>query len=342
MSKAKKKSAPAANVKSIVEQVHVRDFYGTRKVFFIISGVLMALVLALCFIRGVNVSIEFRGGTMATYSYSGTVDENKIRDIAQESLGTSVRTQLGETFTGEKQTTFTLSFNMDTPFDSTAQQQVLARFQEEFPDSEIEALESSDIAPSSGKQFLAKCTVAALFAAVVLILYIAWRFNRISGWSAGIFAVVALLHDLVVVFGTFVACGYELDSNFMAVILTILGYSVNDTIVIYDRIRENQAGLKNTPLPELVNISLSQTMRRTIRTSVTTIAAMLIVSILAAVNNVTTILHFSIPLTVGMVSGCYSSLCLAPMLWLAWKQRGQKTEKTEKAGKETAKKAEEA
>ena len=111
----------------------------------------------------------------------------------------------------------------------------------------------------------------------------------------------------------------------MAVILTILGYSVNDTIVIYDRIRENQNLLPaGTKLPELVNISLSQTMRRTIRTSVTTITAMLIVSILAVTNNVSSILRFSIPMTVGMISGCYSSLCLAPMLWTAWKTRVKK------------------
>ena len=144
------------------------------------------------------------------------------------------------------------------------------------------------------------------------------------------FAVVALLHDLVIVFGTFVICRFEIDSNFMAVILTILGYSVNDTIVIYDSIRENQSLLPaNTKLPELVNISLSQTMRRTIRTSITTITAMLIVTILAAVNNVTSIMRFSIPMTVGMISGCYSSLCLAPMLWTAWKMREKKPAKTE-------------
>ena len=109
--------------------------------------------------------------------------------------------------------------------------------------------------------------------------------------------VVTLLHDLTTVYGAFVICGFEIDSNFMAVILTILGYSVNDTIVIYDRIRENQQLMpQNTPLVELVNTSLSQTMRRTIRTSITTITTMLIVTILAAIKGVDSILSFSIPL----------------------------------------------
>ena len=329
MSKQNKKNTQAVSVKSLTEQVRVRDFYGTRKTYFVISAVLMVLVLLMCFVRGVNISIEFKGGTLATYAYSGTVNENELADVARDYLKTVVNVQLGETFTGDKQTTVTFSFNLDNnqAFTAEMQTELETRLQEKFPDAKIAALETNDVAPSSGKIFLLKCTVAAVFASVVLILYIAWRFKRISGWSAGIFAVCALLHDLVIVFGTFVVCGFEIDSNFMAVILTILGYSVNDTIVVYDRIRENQSILpKDTDLPTLVNISLSQTMKRTIRTSITTIAAMLIVSVLATVNHVDSILHFSIPMTVGMISGCYSSLCLAPMLWTAWKTRGRKAE----------------
>ena len=315
------------NIKNITEQVRVRDFYGTRKVFFVLSALLMVAVLALCFIRGVNISIEFKGGTLSTYSYDGSVSESDLSKTANEYLNTLVKVTTGETYTGETQKTFTLSFNLDggKAFSGEMQQEMLAKLQEAYPDAKIEALESNDVAPTSGKTFLMKCLVAAVFAAVVLILYIAWRFKRISGWSAGIFAVVALLHDLVVVFGTFVALGFEIDTNFMAVILTILGYSVNDTIVIYDRIRENQGLLpKETKLSDLVNLSLSQTMKRTVRTSITTITAMLIVTILATVNHVDSILRFSIPMTVGMISGCYSSLCLAPMLWTAWKTRRAK------------------
>lgn len=321
----KKNNTTQTNIQSIIEQVKVRDFYGTRKVYFVISAILVVLVLLCCFIRGVQVSIEFKGGTLATYAYSGSIDESGLASAAGDVLGTQVKVQTGETFTGEKQTTFTLSFSMDEPFSAELQDKLLNTLVEKYPDASIESLETNDVAATSGVRFLTKCLVAAVFAVIVLILYIAWRFNRISGWSAGVFAICALLHDLVIVFGTFVVCGFELDANFVAVILTILGYSVNDTIVVYDRIRENQSLLPSTtPLPELVNISLSQTMRRTIRTSITTIAAMLIVTILATVNHVDSILRFSIPMTVGMISGCYSSLCLAPMLWTAWKTRAKK------------------
>ena len=330
MSKSNKKNKNNSNVQSILEQVKVRDFYGNRKKFFTLSSVLMVLVLLSCFIFGVHVSIEFKGGTIATYSYTGTIDEAEVARVAKEYLGTAVNVQTGETFTGEKEQSLTLSFSMKQGFTADMQDTLLNKLKSNFESNDINSLETNDVAARSGKRFLLKCSVAALFASIVLILYIAWRFKRISGWSAGVFAVVALLHDLVIVFGTFIVCRFEIDSNFMAVVLTILGYSVNDTIVIYDRIRENQGLLPaGTKLPELVNISLSQTMRRTIRTSITTITAMLIVTILAAVNNVTSIMRFSIPMTVGMISGCYSSLCLAPMLWTAWKTREKKEAKSE-------------
>lgn len=307
---------------SYTANVKVRDFYGTRKVFFIISIVLVAVSILSSFIFGVGIAIEFKGGTIADYSYTGTVNENDLASAAKDVLGTNVRVQLGETFTGDNSASFTVSFSMDEPFTVELQDELMKTFTEKYPDSEIEMLQCNDVAASAGKNFFGKCIVAASFAAIVLILYIAWRFKKISGWSAGLFAVVTLLHDLTTVYGAFVICGFEIDSNFMAVILTILGYSVNDTIVIYDRIRENQQLMpQNTPLVELVNTSLSQTMRRTIRTSITTITTMLIVTILAAIKGVDSILSFSIPLMIGMMVGCYSSLCLAPMLWTSWKTR---------------------
>ena len=307
---------------SYTANVKVRDFYGTRKVFFIISIVLVAVSILSSFIFGVGIAIEFKGGTIADYSYTGTINENDLASAAKDVLGTNVRVQLGETFTGDNSASFTVSFSMDEPFTVELQDELMKTFTEKYPDSEIELLQCNDVAASAGKNFFGKCIVAASFAAIVLILYIAWRFKKISGWSAGLFAVVTLLHDLTTVYGAFVICGFEIDSNFMAVILTILGYSVNDTIVIYDRIRENQQLMpQNTPLVELVNTSLSQTMRRTIRTSITTITTMLIVTILAAVKGVDSILSFSIPLMIGMMVGCYSSLCLAPMLWTSWKTR---------------------
>lgn len=318
MSKKKETIAPMA------QNVKVIDFFGKRKVFFMISSVLMILTLLSCFIFGVTLSIEFKGGTLATYSYEGTVSETELQKLASDTLKTDAKVQLGETFTGENITSFTVSFTMDEPFSVEMQDTLMKELTAKYPDGKIEMLESNDIAPSSGKVFFVKCIVAALFATILLIVYIAWRFKRISGWSAGVFAIVALVHDLIVVFGAFVILGFEIDSIFMAVILTILGYSVNDTIVIYDRIRENQKLMPKMPLAELVNLSLSQTIRRTIRTSITTISSMMIVTIVTLVCNVSSILSFSLPMIIGMLSGSYSSICLAPILWVTWKSRAKK------------------
>ncbi len=318
MSKKKETLTPMA------QNVKVIDFFGKRKVFFVISSVMIILTLLSCFIFGVTLSIEFKGGTIATYSYEGTVSESELQKLVSDSVGADATVQLGETFTGENITSFTASFSIDEPFSAEMQDTLLKELTTQYPDANITLLESNDIAPSSGKVFFVKCIVAALFATILIVIYIAWRFKRISGWSAGVFAIVALVHDLIAVFGAFVVCGFEIDSIFMAVILTILGYSVNDTIVIYDRIRENQQLMPKMPLAELVNLSLSQTIRRTIRTSVTTITSMIIVTVVALICNVSSILSFSIPLIIGMISGSYSSICLAPVLWVTWKNRPKK------------------
>ena len=118
--------------------------------------------------------------------------------------------------------------------------------------------------------------------------------------------------------------GFDIDANFMAVLLTIFGYSVNDTMVIYDRIRENKKLYPNAPFEELVDVSNSECLRRSLRTSITTVGCMVIISIVATVMGLTSILSFSLPLCFGLISGTYSSVCLAPQLWIVWKQRGKK------------------
>lgn len=307
----------------------LRDFCGKRKIFVILSSVLILISILSSFIFGVEIAIEFKGGTIISYSYEGAVDTQQVDDIAQEVLGTPVVIQTGESYVEGGGNSMTISFSYEEGgFTAELQDRLTTRISEQFPDANVACLESNDVSPSSGQEFFLKCIVASLFAAILIILYIAWRFQRISGWSAGVSAVCALVHDLILVYGAFVLMGFEINANFMAVILTILGYSVNDTIVIYDRIRENQKLLPgNTPLNELINISLSQSFRRTMRTSITTISAMIVVSVVAGVNHLDSILSFSLPMIVGMASGTYSSLCIAPTIWAWW---------NEKQGKNTA------
>ena len=301
------------------------NFSGMKKVYFTIASILIVLSLCTSFL-GVEVAIDFKGGTIVSYSYTGDIDENACKAEIEEILGTPITLQTGESFDADTNT-LTISFSYNEGLSADLQNQMLTCIQETYPDAEVAMLDSNDVSPSSGKEFFGKCIVAVIFAALLLILYIALRFKKVSGWSAGIFTIMALLHDIIITYGAFVLCGFEINANFMAVLLTIFGYSINNTIVVYDRIRENQALLpKKSTIAELVNISASQTLRRSIRTSITTLATMIIISVVAGVCHVNDIMSFSLPMVFGLLAGTFSSQCIAPTLWVWWNEkRGIKT-----------------
>ena len=143
--------------------------------------------------------------------------------------------------------------------------------------------------------------------------------------AAGVFALLALVHDLLIVYFTFVLFRIPLNDNFVAVMLTILGYSLNDTIVIYDRIRENRRKMDaKTPMSEIVNISIRQSFTRTANTAICTFAAILVVTVVAIVLQMDSILSFALPMLMGIISGFYSSVFLCPPLWAKWVSRKQK------------------
>ncbi len=305
--------------------VKTLKFAETKKTFFIISAVLIVLSICTTF-TGVDVAIDFKGGTIVSYSYSGDLNENDCKAGIEEILGTSVTLQKGESFDSDTNI-LTVSFSYDESLTLEQQENMLAKVQEIYPDNNVNMLESNEVSPSSGREFFGKCIVAVIFAAVLLIIYIALRFKKISGWSAGVFTICALLHDIIITYGSFVLCGFEINSNFMAVILTIFGYSINNTIVVYDRIRENENIMdKKASIAELVNVSASQTLRRSIRTSITTLTTMIVISVVAYIFHVESILSFSVPMAFGLLAGTFSSQCIAPTLWVWWNEkRGNKT-----------------
>ncbi|MGN0641669.1 MAG: protein translocase subunit SecF [Huintestinicola sp.] len=298
------------------------DFIKNRKTYFIISVVLIALGILSSFIFGVTLDIQFKGGTIITYLYEGNIDTAAFESTAKEALGgTGVNVTTGTDFnTGKNNIQLSLLSNSGLTADK--QIELTDTLTAAFADNGLELQQSTDVSPSSGREFFAKCLVAVVFAAIVLIVYIAIRFKNIGGWLAGICAVIALFHDILIVYATFVIFRMSIDANFMAVVLTILGYSINDTIVIYDRIRENKTlGPKNLSLSELTNLSLNQSLSRSINTSVTTFLAMLTVTIVAMVYGVNSIISFSFPMMIGLVSGAYSSVCIAAPLWVLLEEK---------------------
>ncbi|MDE5853941.1 MAG: protein translocase subunit SecF, partial [Ruminococcus sp.] len=209
----------------------------------------MILIIAVCIIialvvgiiiRGVNLAIEFKGGTMLTYSYTGDLDLNKIESEAENIVGVPVTARAGESLDSDGWQV-TLSFTSEEGLTADRQYELNESLTSIFPDNELELFDSSDVSPSSGREFLLKCLLAMIIAAILIIIYIAIRFSKIGGWSAGICSIFALCHDLITALAASILFGFEFNANIVAVILTILGYSINNTIVIYDRIRENRA-----------------------------------------------------------------------------------------------------
>ncbi len=292
--------------------------------FYTLSCVLFAVIIVLSFAKGVNVAAEFAGGTIIEYTYEGTIDTNAVAQKVDEAIGESVTVTTGESMADDSQT-LKLTFSTKEGISSENQLKVKDALANSFADNKLEVLSSTDIAASNGKDFMFKCIASVVIAAILMIIYIGFRFKKIGGISAGVMSVVALIHDLILVYGTFVIFGFSLDSNFIAVLLTILGYSINATIIIYDRIRENRRLLGNkTAIENLVDTSITETLGRSVHTSVTTVIAMLIVSIVCWSQGITLIMSFAIPMIVGMVSGIYSSNCIAPTLWVMWQNHKKK------------------
>ena len=298
------------------------DFVGLRKRFLTVSACLMAAIVLCAVVLGVHLDTEFTGGAMITLSYENSFEMSAVQKTASEALGSNGLTlQTGENVaTGEQ--TLKISMPGTETVTTDEVQTLLDSLNESYPDNSFAQLSLSNVSAAMGMKFLQKSLVAVVFALVLILAYIAYRFKRIGGLTGGMMAVLALLNDLMVVFGTFVLLRAPLDGNFIAAMLTILGYSINDTVVVYDRIRENRSLLgKKASFEELVNHSVNQSARRTIITTVTTVMALGVMCVVSKLYGLDSIFTFAFPLMMGMLSGVYTSLCVSTSAWVAWSER---------------------
>ena len=298
------------------------NFIGNRKKFYTFSCALLALVLVFCGVFGVKMDVEFKGGSMITLAYEGDADLNDLKSTISTELNKSNLTlQTGSDISGNQTLTVTLP-GSDT-LTTEELDSLLATLNEQYPDNAFVQNEVSNVDATIGKEFMLKSIVALVAACVLILAYVAFRFRKIGGLKAGSTAIVALLHDMFVVFGVFVILRIPLNGNFIAAVLTILGYSINDTVVIYDRIRENSAlySKKQLSLAELVNLSINQSFARSLMTSITTCLALGVVCIISVIYRLDSIYSFAFPLLFGMVSGVYSTICIATPLWVDWKSK---------------------
>ena len=304
------------------------NFIGNRKKFYTFSCALIAIVLVFCAVFGVKMDVEFKGGSMVTLSYEGDVDLPSLKSEIGSQLGQSDLTlQTGSDISGNQTLTVTLPGSQTLTTEQL--DDMLTAINEAHPENNFEQNEVSNVNATIGKEFLFKSLVALVAACVLILAYVAFRFRKIGGLKAGSTAIVALLHDMFVVFGVFVILRIPLNGNFIAAVLTILGYSINDTVVIYDRIRENSAlySKKQMSLAELVNLSVNQSFSRSLMTSITTCLALGVVCVVSVIYRLDSIYTFAFPLLFGMVIGVYSTICIATPLWVDWKSKKKAAKK---------------
>lgn len=296
------------------------DFNKHAPKYFAISLIAFAAIAVFTFVFGIQLDIQFKGGTMATYAYEGDIPFDQVKSQAKSQLGIEVGlTNTTDVASGME--TMVLSIPGDESFSLDEMTEFTAGLQEAFPAYNLRSVRINNTDPTIGQEFLAKCMTAVALALVLMTIYVAFRFRRIGGLSAGVMCIVALFHDCIIVFGVFVILRIPINDNFIAVILAVLGYSINDTIIVYDRIRENKRlhGGK-LPVGQLVSRSINQTLTRSINTTATTAMVMVVVTIVAMIYNVQSIVSFSLPLTVGLVAGTYSTICIAGPLWIKWQE----------------------
>ncbi len=193
-----------------------------------------------------------------------------------------------------------------------------------FADNKLELLDANAVNPTLAGSFLIKSLVAVVLAAVLVVAYIGIRFRKVGGISAGICSLAALVHDIIISFFICVVFNLDIDTNFFAVILTLFGYSLNNTIVIFDRVRENQKFHRTLTVRECVNNSVNETLGRSVMTTLTTFCAIIAIVVVAEFFGVTALRSFALPMAFGIVAGCFSSIFLAGPMWVFWKEHTAK------------------
>ncbi|MBQ9504093.1 MAG: protein translocase subunit SecD [Lachnospiraceae bacterium] len=303
----------------------VIKFFENKRVFAILTGIIVVAGIVGLTTRGARIDTQFTGGTVLQYDLAGEINTEKIAADVESVSGRPATVQITESNIDDTSAVLiTLAGN--TGITPEEQKDISAAIAEEFGLDEVTPSQTYAVEPYIGEKAMRNAVIAIIVSFVCILAYIGIRFSVLSGLSAGLTAIVALLHDVMVVFFAFVLFGIPIGDSFVAVVLTIIGYSINDTIVVYDRIRENTNNNPRRTLTEQIDVSLSQVMTRSVNTSITTGICVLVILGASLYFNISSIYRFSLPMFFGIVSGAYSSLCIASILWGVMKSKAQTAE----------------
>lgn len=286
---------------------------------------LLVIAASLFFIisKGFNWGLDFTGGTVVEVSFSQAADLNKVRSALAEN---QIDNAVVQTSGGVRDVIIRLpaSKNTDDAYTGTKIQSILS----EKIDSQAKILSIEFVGPNVGEELTESAIYATLITLVMLLLYVGMRFE----WRLALGAVLSLAHDVIVTLGVFSLLQVQVDLTFVAAILSVIGYSLNDSIVVFDRVRENFRKIRRADTVEIIDISLSQTLSRTLMTSATTLIVVLALLIFGGPS----IYSFSLALLIGIAFGTYSSIYIAVSLALNFglKREHMLPPKVDKEGEE--------
>ena len=274
-----------------------------KKIWFSISIIIIVIGFLFVSIRGLNIGIDFQGGTEITMNFGHEFNKAAVDNIIYKYNPDAITT------TANNGTELDIKA---TNFSTEKTNEMIKEIESTFNLSSDALVSQNEIGPSIGQQLTKGAIIALSIAVICMLIYVAIRFE----FAYGISAIIALAHDALITISIYAIFNIPVNTPFIAAILTVIGYSVNDTIVIFDRIRENRKKMKGESFDSIANKSLSQTMSRSINTTLTTLT-----TIVAMYIFVPSIRDFAFPLIIGIVSGGCSSIFIATPVWCVIKNR---------------------
>lgn len=276
-------------------------FIKLRKIWYAISVLILIPCIISLFSQSLNQGIDFTGGTLLDLKFSNPATTEQVRGVLNE-FGIE-----GATIQQSAEDSFLIRTRELTEEESSG---VISELNSKL--SEVTVLRDERVGPVMGRELISKAFQALALASVLILIYVAWRFE----FKQGVAAIIAVLHDVLLVVGVFSILQFEVDSSFIAAVLTIVGFSLMDTIIIFDRVRENtHLKKKGEVLEDIVNRSLWQTMSRSINTTLAIVILLLALLLFGGM----TMRHMVLALMIGIISGAYSSIFVAAPLWYDFK-----------------------
>lgn len=275
------------------------DIIKNRKIYRIVSLIVLIIGLAMYFINGFNYGIDFTGGTVIEIELGKEVSVEEITHLVEK-----FDKDISVIHAGKDKEQLIIKSTLDLSNEDVLE--ITKIFEDKYNISQDE-VSASKIGPSMGSEIRNKALLSIGISTIAMLIYISIRFE----FKFALASIIALIHDVLITIAIYAIFKLPVNSSFIAAILTIVGYSINDTIVIFDRVRENLKFNRNKDLKDIVNDSINSSLRRTINTSITTITAVVILYIVG----VDAIRVLALPLILGMLAGTYSSIFIAPGIW---------------------------